>query len=61
MVRIKFFTQDLIDETRMSTNELFFEEVDSAVSLLITTEYNRLQRYLPTARIFCLIENVEDK
>lgn len=61
MVRIKFFTRDLLDGTSLNTNELFFEEVTSTVSLLIATEYARLQRSLPTARIICLIENLEDE
>jgi hypothetical protein len=61
MVRIKFFTQDMADSTVLNTNELFFIEVDSAVAMLIDREYVRLKRTLPNARIFCLIENMEDK
>lgn len=61
MVRVKFFTKDMLDGTVLNTNELFFNEVDCTVTILITREYARLQRTLPTARIVCLIENVEDK
>lgn len=61
MVRVKFFAKDLNDNTSTCTNELFFEEIDLAVQMLINRQYSRLAYSLPKFRIFCLIENLEDK
>lgn len=61
MVRVKFFAQDLKDNTKTCTNELFFQEVDSAVEILIGTQYKRLKEILPQFRVVCLIENLEEK
>jgi hypothetical protein len=61
MVRVKFFAQDLKDNTRTCTNELFFEEIDTAVKILINTQYTRLTCALPQFRVVCLIENLENE
>jgi hypothetical protein len=60
MVRVKFFAQDMGDKTVTHTNELFFEEIDMAVQILINTQRERLTTALPHLRIICLIENLED-
>jgi hypothetical protein len=59
MVRIKFFAQDLKDSKKVCANELFFEKIDTAVEILIATQYQRLKEMLPQFRIVCLIENME--
>jgi len=59
MYKVKFFTQDLEDKTRNQTNEVFFDEIDEAVIILIKTQIARLELTLKNVRVLCLIENLE--
>ncbi len=61
MIRVKFFAQDMRDKTTTRTNQLFFEEIDMTVQILINTQYERLTKALPQFRVICLIENLENE